>query len=167
VGAIVVISGPVGAGKTTVAKALADTAPPPAAFVEGDDFWFMLVKPDRPRHANFPIVMRAMFRAAAAMAAGGYEAILDFSMPPAFLKAAAVRVDDPVHLVVLKPTLEVCAARAANRAEGVIADYAPYRELYEMFDAEARHVIQNDDAPAADVAAAIREGLTADRFRFA
>ncbi len=71
--------------------------------------------------------MRAMFRAAATIAADDYEAILDFSMPPSFVRAAAVRIPDtPVHYVELRPALDVCAARAAGRAEGVIPDYAPY-----------------------------------------
>jgi hypothetical protein len=110
--------------------------------------------------------MRAMFRAAAAIAADDYEAILDFSMPPAFVRAAAARVPDtPVHYVELRPALEVCASRAANRSEGVIADYGPYADFYDAFDADARFVIRNDARAAVEVAAEIRAGLAEGRFK--
>ncbi len=166
-GSLVVISGPIGAGKTTVAKALVKASPPPLAYIEGDDFWRYLAKPrpGGPRR-NLQAIMRAMFRAAAAIAADDYEAILDFSMPPAFVRAAAARIPDkPVHYVELRPALEVCASRAANRSEGVIPDYAPYADFYDAFDAEDRFVIRNDTRDPADVAVEIRAGLADGRFR--
>ncbi|HVN00533.1 MAG TPA: AAA family ATPase [Caulobacteraceae bacterium] len=165
-GSIIVISGPVGAGKSTVAKALIRSAAPPAALIEGDDFWGFLAKPKPGRPANFQTIMRAMFRASAAIAADGYEAILDFSIPPYFLERAAARVaETPVHFVVLRPSVEVCAERAANRGEGTIADYGPYRDLYDLFDVPERHIVRNDETAASDVAAGIREGLASGRFK--
>ena len=167
-GSIIVLSGPVGAGKTSVAQALAPRLEAPAAWVEGDRFWSFLVKPAPERRANFQTIMRAMFRASAAIAAEGYQVILDFSMPPAFLQRAAARVaETPIHFVVLRPSLEICAARAAGRAEGAIADYGPYGgDFYAMFDAPERHIIRNDETPAADVARTIAEGLGGGLFRF-
>lgn len=165
-GSIVVLSGPVGAGKTTVARALLALAEPPTAYIEGDEFWRFLAKPRPGGPArNIRTVMPAMFRAAAAIATDGYEAILDFSLPPAFVRAASARLPDtPTHYVELRPAPEVCAARAATRAEGVIADYAPYAEFYAAFDAEDRFVIRNDQTTAADVAAEIKAGLADGRF---
>ncbi len=165
-GSLVVISGPVGAGKTTVARALIDVCPPPLAYVEGDDFWRYLVKPRAggPRR-NVRTIMPAMFRAAAAIAADEYTAILDFSMPPYFVAPANARLNDtPVHYVELRPALAVCAARAAGRDEGVIADYGPYADFYDAFNGEERFVIRNDAADPADVAAEIRAGLAEGRF---
>ena len=167
-GALVVISGPIGSGKTTVARALVEASPPPLAYIEGDDFWRFLAKPRAggpPR--NIRAIMPAMFRAAAAIAADDYEAILDFSMPPAFVRAASARVTGaPVHYVELRPALDVCAARAATRAEGVIAGYAPYADFYDAFDAEERFVIRNDTMDPAAVAAGIRAGIADGRFLF-
>jgi adenylate kinase family enzyme len=51
-GAIIVISGPVGAGKTTVARELLARTPPPAAFIEGDAFWPFVAKPGHRRRAS-------------------------------------------------------------------------------------------------------------------
>jgi hypothetical protein len=45
--------------------------------------------------------------------------------------------------------MAVCEARAAGRAEGKIADYAPYREFYALFDGVERYTICDDEADAA------------------
>ena len=162
-GSIVVISGPVGAGKTTVAKAPVRAATEPTAYLEGEVFWSFLAKPvPGARLKNFQTIMRAMTRAAAADAADGYETILDFSIPPAFLARAATRLaGTKLNFVVLKPAQAVCASRAASRQDGVIPDYAAHVDLYAMFDVDARHIIANDDLPPVTVAARIREGVRA------
>ena len=167
-GSIVVVSGPIGAGKTTIARALVQSADSPLAYIEGDDFWRYLVKP-RPGgpRTNIQAIMRAMFRSAAAIAGDGYGVILDFSIPPDFLERAAARASDtPVHLVVIRPSFEVCAERAATRAEGVISDYGPYRDFYAMFEVAERHLVRNDALSPAEAAEIIREGLASGRFRF-
>jgi chloramphenicol 3-O-phosphotransferase len=168
VGVIIVISGPVGAGKTAVARELVACMEGPTVYLEGDAFWSFIVRshPDRPRLRGFQAIMRAMIRAAAAFAAADYQVILDFSMPPAFLERARERLGGhDVHLVVLKPGLTVCVRRAAARSEGAIVDYAPYAELYDAFDAAERHIIRNDILPAAEVAATIQTGIKAGAFR--
>lgn len=166
-GSIIVLSGPVGSGKTTVARALLTIAEPPLAYVEGDVFWSFIAKPGAlgGRQRNFPTIMRAMFRSSAALAAGGYATLLDFSFPLWFLEPARARIENtPVHYIELRPSLATCAARAAARAEGAIADYAPYAEFYDTFAADERLVIRNDDADPADVAAEINAGLADGRF---
>src|SRR5579862_9887080 len=90
VGSIIVLSGPVGAGKTTVARQMARSADAPTVLVEGDVFWTCIAKghPGRPRQQGFQTLMRAMIRAAAAFAAEDFQVILDFTIPPWFLSAA-------------------------------------------------------------------------------
>ena len=43
---VVMLSGPVGAGKTTVARELVAISPAPLYYIEGDTFWSHFVKPD-------------------------------------------------------------------------------------------------------------------------
>ena len=166
-GSILILSGPIGSGKTTVAKALVEQAPPLTAYIEGDVFWSFLAKPPSgARVHRLPTLMRAMFRSAAAFAGDGWDAILDFSMPQHFATAAAARAPDiDVRYVELHASLETCAARAASRAEGAISDYRPYAEFYDAFNAEPQFVVPTDKGDPASTARAIQEGVASGRFR--
>ena len=42
---VVMLSGPVGAGKTTVARELVAISPEPLCYIEGDAFWPVFAKP--------------------------------------------------------------------------------------------------------------------------
>ena len=166
-GAVIMLSGPIGAGKTTVSKALIDLWSGPLAYIEGDTFWFFLAKPiaGGPRK-NLQAVMRAMTAAALPLARSGYDVLLDFSIPPQFLPTAQKIVREiALDFILLRPPLPVCAARAAKRPEGKILDYD--EDFYAMFKAEARHMI-GEDAPEPAVAAQrIKDGVAAGQFRVA
>lgn len=168
---VIFLSGPVGAGKTTVAKQLIAASPYPVAYIEGDTFWSFIVKKSEalPVHKNFKMIMTSMVAAALPYALYGYETIVDFSLPPWFLETAEKilgRKDVPADYIVLRPSEPVCAARAAGRAEGIITDYAPYHDLYADFDQVGRrHLVCDDNSDAAAMAARIREGLTEGKFR--
>ena len=182
---VVILSGPVGAGKTTVARELVASTPAPVAYIEGDSFWSFIAKGaanHRPE-LKFKMTMTAMTTAALPYALYGYEVIVDFSIPPWFLETAQKVVkarDVPLDYVVLRPSETVCAARAAARAEGAIADYTRYRDLYACFDEAVslatpagtaalqeadRYTIKDETSDAKVVAARIREGLNAGNFR--
>lgn len=164
---VVMLSGPVGAGKTTIARELAALSPAPLCFIEGDSFWPFFVKPDaRPVNERFRLLMRSMTAASVPLARGGYEVLLDFSFPVNFLDTARkILKEIPVDLIVLRPSLAVCEQRAAARGEGKIADYSVYREFYTMFEGMPKHDICDDEADAGSIARRIRMGLDEGIYR--
>jgi adenylate kinase family enzyme len=169
VSSIIIISGPVGAGKTTVSRELVADAPGPVAYIRGDVFWSFIAKPvpGRGPRANFKTIMRGLLRTASAFAGDGYEAIVDFPIPPWFLNAARAKMKNAViDYVVLLPSESVCAARAAARKECAISDYAPYQKLYSAFDDAGEFAVRKDDIDPVTMAAEIRKGLKAGTFRF-
>jgi chloramphenicol 3-O-phosphotransferase len=166
--AMLILSGPVGAGKTTVAKALIAASPGALAYVEGDTFWPHIVRfsERQPKMESFTMVMRAMVAAARHYDRDGYQVILDFSIPPWYLDAVRKLLKGaPFDYAVLRPSEAACAERAAARAEGAIADYAPYHDLYEAFDGAERFTIADDGADPAAIAARIRASVKAGAFR--
>lgn len=164
---VVMLSGPVGAGKTTVARKLIAISPAPLSYIEGDALWPVFAKPDaKPRRERFRLLMRSLTAAAIPLARGGYEVLLDFSFPLDFLETARkILKEIPLDFVILRPSLATCEKRAAARAEGKIADYNAYRDFYMMFEGLPKHEIDNDDLDAESVARRIRAGLDQGIFR--
>ncbi|HEV2420868.1 MAG TPA: hypothetical protein VGS59_04080 [Candidatus Acidoferrales bacterium] len=161
------LSGPVGAGKTTVARELITQLPGPVSYIEGDTFWSFIAKGERrDRREAFPVITRAMTAAGLPFARSGFDVLIDFSIPPEFLPTARkILKEVTLDFVVLRPSLAACEARAAGRSEGKIADYTAYREFYLLFHGAERYAICDDAADAALLAARIREGISAGKFR--
>ena len=117
---VVMLSGPVGAGKTTVARELVALSKGPQCYLEGDTFWSFFTKMDGgERRERFRLIMRSMTAAAIPLARGGYEVLLDFSFPIEFLEAARkILKEVPLDFVVLRPSLAECEnARVSGRKE--------------------------------------------------
>ncbi len=164
---IVMLSGPIGAGKTTVARELLSLAAAPTCYLEGDTFWSLFVKPEaKQRHERFRLIMRSMTAAAVPLARGGYEVLLDFAFPLDFLDTARkILKEIPLDLVILRPSLPVCVQRAAERAVGRIPDYSRYRDFYAMFEGRPQNEISDDGLDARLAALRIRQGLDTGLFR--
>jgi tRNA uridine 5-carbamoylmethylation protein Kti12 len=166
---IVIIAGPPGAGKSTVAQELVKLSSGPTAYIEGDTFWSFFAKEMEPnkRPSNFRTVMRASTNAAVPYAIGGYLTFLDFSIPPSYLPTAykiAHSREVELHYVILRPSEAVCAERAASRAEGAITDYERLHDFYTSFESADRHIVSDDAASPAELAARIQAGLLAGSF---
>ncbi len=164
---VVMLSGPVGAGKTTVARELVAISPAPLCYIEGDAFWSLFAKPDaKPRRERFRLLMRSVTAAAIPLARGGYEVLLDFSFPLDFLETARkILKEIPLDFVLLRPSVATCEQRAAARPEGKILEYNVYRDFYTMFEGLPKHEIGDDEADAVSIARRIRAGLDQGIFR--
>ena len=163
------LTGPVGAGKTTVARELIALLPAPLAYIEGDVFWTFIAKPAAgdPRE-RFHLIMRAMTAAAIPFARMGYTVLIDFSIPPHFLDTARkILKEVPLDYAMLRPSPAVCLERASQRGEGKIANYGVYQDFYELFAGYEREAICDDESSASQIALRIQQGLKAGIFHVA
>jgi len=185
---VVVLSGPPGAGKSTVSRALLGTpawSAPSAVFIEGDTFWTHFARGagagagagaghrGADQAVRFRAAMTAMLAAALSYAMFDFDVLLDFSIPPWFLDTArtmAAKRGVPLAFVVLLPDKRVCAARAAARAEGAVADYeARFGSFYADFAAAPAPnlLVPDASANAEAVAGAVQDGLARGAFNVA
>jgi chloramphenicol 3-O-phosphotransferase len=167
---IILLSGPPGAGKTTIAKELVTISPGPIACIEGDKFWSFFAKgwEGKGQHKNFVTLMTSVTAASLSYARAGYEVILDFSIPPWFLPTVHKIITSrgmQIHYVVLRPARDTCALRAAGRSEGAVVDYGHLDEFYESFAEAGPYIVSDDDCSPAEMAALIREGQDKGMFK--
>lgn len=166
---LIILSGPIGAGKTTVAHELIKMLPRPTIYMEGDVFWQFIAKgsprEDEPHHFKMTII--AMLAAAVQYGRYDYDVLVDFSIPPGFLEAAlkmATKRDLQLQYVVLRPPEDVCAARAVSRSEGVIEHYEKYHALYISFDEAQKYTIPDATSEPVVIAENVQAGLNEGMF---
>jgi len=164
---VIFLSGPIGAGKTTVAQELLPLLPAPLSYIEGDTFWSFIKKEDEGgQRDTFPVVVRSMTAAALPLARSGFRVLIDFSIPPTFVDTARkILKEVPFDFVLLRPSLQVCVARAASREKGAITDHARLKNFYALFEKGSIEPICDDNAAPASLARQIAEGLNQGRFR--
>jgi cytidylate kinase len=170
---LIVITGPPGAGKSSVAEHLTSSFTP-SALVSGDSFFAMIkqgyILPWLPKsHRQNTVIIEA-----AAAAAGRlteiclviYDGVLGPWFLPTFVRATGLA---HLHYVILLPPLEVCLERVQIRVDHAFRDQSATRDLYEQFvnaAVDSRHLITEPDQPPAQLAELISFNLDDGRFRY-
>lgn len=154
---LIVVTGPPGAGKTTVAKILSEMFEP-SALVAGDEFFAFIhrgyVAPwTAPAQRQNETVIEAAAAAAGRLASGGYTVVYDGVIGPWFLDTFGSATGlDSLHYVLLLPLEDVCLERVASRVDHGFTDLDAARHMYKEFAGavlDERHVLTSADDAAA------------------
>lgn len=174
-GQVVNLSGPPGAGKTTVGRLLADFAEP-SVHIDGDLLMasirrgFVLPWLEGSGAQNRTVIT-AVGSAAASFARGGYFVVVDALIGPWFLDAFSVPLraaDIPVHYVILRPTLDLALKRARSRTGNALTEEGPIRQMWQAFGdigPYQAHVVDPNALPPDAVASLVWTQANEGRFR--
>ena len=169
---LIVVTGPPGAGKSTVAAALA-TRFDPSVLVAGDDLFGFLatgaIAPWLPESQAQNEVVTEASAACAGRFARDYVTVFDgmvgaWFLPTLTAATGLARLD----YVVMLPSLDRCLQRVSTRIGHGFDDAPATEQMHRQFAAaqvDARHVLVDPPEGVDAVADLIAVGLAEDRFR--
>lgn len=136
-GEMIVVSGPPGSGKSTVAEILADMYDP-GALVVGDAFFGFLrrgvIDPWLPEADAQNQSVLAAAAAACGQLAEHCTVVYDGVLWPPYLPGFVKLVGRPIHYAVLLPPLEVCLDRVRTRLGHPFSDRSAAAAMWHSFD---------------------------------
>lgn len=161
---LIVVTGPPGAGKSTVAQVLSKLFEP-SARVAGDDFFAFIdqgyIAPwTAEAHDQNEVVVGAAAAASGQLVVGGYTVVYDGVIGPWFLDTFGVATGlERLNYAVLLPPERVCLERVRSRTGHGFTDLDAARHMYREFakaEVADRHVVKSA-ASAEAVASSILE----------
>jgi predicted ABC-type ATPase len=171
---LLVVTGPPGAGKSTVAHALADRFEP-GVLIEGDAFFGFLrrgaIDPWLPESsAQNEVVTRAAAAAAGAYTTGEYTVVYDGIVGPWYLPTFAAATGlDALDYVLLLPSVERCVTGVATRLNHGFDDESATRKMHHEFataEIDRRHVLVDPPEGVDATADRILDALTRGTLRY-
>ena len=159
---LIIVTGPPGAGKSTVSRLLAPNFSL-CVNLHADDFWGYIhsgfIEPWlEEAHDQNRTVIGAVLESAQAFSEGGFTVILDGILGPWFVeefKKKFLTKFDQVHYFVLRPDYDETVARAISRGDGALVNLSPVDHMYGEFqnlEAFEKYVIDNSTMSAEETA---------------
>ena len=179
---LLILTGPPGAGKTTVGAIIASESPL-SACIHSDWFWTTIVNGhippwERAADAQNRAVIRAATAAGVRMANAGFTTVLDGILGPWHfepLREELAQCSVNVNYAVLRPDRDTCLMRAKRRVlespqhRDALTDEGPIRHMWNQFSDLGpieKYVIDNSVVDPLATVALVRKRMAAGELAF-